>query len=92
MIMRHDARLELSVGPNPCKTEGIVKFSSDFSDNVSLKLTNLNGQLIKEFYKNHAEANVEYYIPVNVSHLKSGVYLVVMNIGNQVKASKLVKN
>lgn len=90
ILMKHDATLNLSVGPNPCITEGIVKFSSDFSAEAKLKICNLNGQVIKDIYKSYANANVEYFIPINVSDLRSGIYFVVLHMGNQTKTSKLI--
>ena len=90
IIMNRDAVLDLSVLPNPCKTEAIVKFSSDFSDNASIKILSLNGQIMAEVYNKPADAGIEYYIPVSVSNLQNGIYLCQITLGNQTKTTKLV--
>ncbi len=90
VIMNLDAQFSLSVLPNPCKSEAIVKFSTDFSADASLKVLNLNGQLIEEVYNKPADSGVEYFIPVSVNALQNGIYLCQLTIGNQSKTTKLV--
>ena len=90
VIMKIDSKLELSIQPNPCKTEAIVKFSSDFSGPANLKIVGLNGQTIKECYKVNADSGVEYFIPFSTSSLSNGVYFCRLTIGNQTKSTKLI--
>lgn len=90
LIMNLDAKLVLSILPNPCKSEAIVKFSSDFPGSATLKIVGLNGQTIKECYKVQADAGVEYFIPVSVNSLNNGIYFCQLNIGNQTKTTKLI--
>jgi len=88
--MNLDAKLDLSILPNPCKSEAIVKFSSDFPGSATLKIVGLNGQTIKECYKVQADAGVEYFIPVSVNSLNNGIYFCQLNIGNQTRTTKLI--
>ena len=90
VLMNLNAKLDVSVLPNPCKSEAIVKFSSDFSGMAHLKIVNLNGQTIDECYNSQADAGVEYFIPVSVKSLKNGAYLCQLTIGNQTKTTKLI--
>ncbi len=90
LIMNMNATLDLSIQPNPCKSEATVKFSSDFSGSATLKIVSLNGQTINECYRVQADAGVEYFIPVSVSSLNNGVYFCQLNIGNQTKTTKLI--
>ena len=90
VLMNHNAKLEVSVLPNPCKSEAVIKFSSDFTSNASLKITNLNGQTITECYKAQADAGVEYFIPVSVSSFSNGIYLCQLTVGTQTKTTKII--
>lgn len=90
IIMNHNVKLDLSISPNPCKSEAIMKFSTDFAGNAKIKIANLNGQIIEECYSKTADANIDYYIPVSVKNLQNGIYLCILNVGNQIKTAKLV--
>lgn len=89
VVLTHNSKMDISVGPNPCKTEAIIRFSLESANQVSLKICNVNGQIIKEFYNGKADTNVDYYIPVSVGELNNGIYLCVLSAGNQVKTAKL---
>jgi hypothetical protein len=90
ILMNHHAQFSLSVLPNPCKTEAIIKFSTDFTGNATLKILNLNGQEIQQFYSNTVDSGIEYFIPVSVTNLKNGIYMCQLSIGNQRKTAKIV--
>ncbi|MGC3979270.1 MAG: T9SS type A sorting domain-containing protein [Paludibacteraceae bacterium] len=90
IIMNHNAKLNLSVLPNPCKTEAVVKFSTDYAANAKIRIANLNGQVMEECYAKTAEANVDYYIPVSTDKLQNGIYLCILNVGDQTKTTKLI--
>ena len=90
VIMNRNAKLNLSVLPNPCKTEAIVKFSTDNSSQATINICNLNGQIISKVYEVQADPGVEYFIPVSVSSLHNGVYLCQLVVGNTTKTSKII--
>ncbi len=90
IIMNMNARLNLSVLPNPCKTETVVKFSTDNSSRAVINICNLNGQIISKAFEGQADSGVEYFIPVSVSSLSNGVYLCQLVVGNQTKTNKII--
>jgi hypothetical protein len=90
VVMNMDAKLSLSVLPNPCKTEAIVKFSTEKAQQVSLKILNLNGQLIEEAYNQFADSGVEYYVPVSVKNLNNGLYFCQLTVGSMTKTAKII--
>ncbi len=90
IIINHEAKLSLSVSPNPCKVETVLKFSSDISGLACVKILNMNGVLVNVPYNNNIDAGIEYYIPVAVNSLRAGTYICQLTIGNQVKTTKLV--
>jgi len=90
IIMNMNAKLDLSVLPNPCKKETVVKFSTDNSSRATINICNLNGQLISKAYEGQADSGVEYFIPVSVSSLSNGVYLCQLVVGNQTKTNKII--
>ncbi|MFV0472196.1 MAG: right-handed parallel beta-helix repeat-containing protein [Paludibacteraceae bacterium] len=90
IIMNHEIKLDLNVLPNPCKTETIVKFSSELAGNATIKITDMSGRIIEEFYRSNVDTNIDYYIPVSVKRLQNGVYFCILNIGNQTKTAKLI--
>lgn len=90
LILTMDSKLSLSVSPNPCNREAVVKFSTEISGKVTLNICNLNGQLIQKAYEGQADTGAEYYIPVAVNNLSNGAYLCQLVVGNQVKTNKLL--
>lgn len=90
VIMNLDAKLNLSVSPNPCTTEAVMKFSTENSGRASLFICNMNGQIISKAYEAQADAGAEYFIPVDVSDLNSGIYMCRLVMGNTSKTSKMI--
>ena len=90
VIMNMNAKLSLSVTPNPCINEAVVKFSTDNSGSARINICNLNGQIVLKAYEAPADSGVEYFIPVSVSSLHNGVYLCQLVVGNTTKTSKMI--
>lgn len=90
VLMNQNAEFALSILPNPCKDEAIIKFSSDFTGFAGLKILNLSGQMVADVYSSQIDAGVEYFIPVAVSSLKNGIYLCQLSIGNQTKVNRII--
>ena len=90
VIMNMNAKLNLSVSPNPCVNEAVVKFSTDNSSRATINICNLNGQLISKAYEGPADSGVEYFIPVSVSSLSNGIYMCQLVVGNTTKTSKII--
>jgi len=90
VIINMNAKLNLSVSPNPCVNEAVVKFSTDNSSRATINICSLNGQIITKAYEGQADSGVEYFIPVSVSSLSNGVYLCQLIVGNTTKTSKMI--
>jgi hypothetical protein len=90
VIMNLNAKLNLSVSPNPCTTEAVMKFSTENGGRATLLICNLNGQMISKAYEAQADAGVEYFIPVDVSALSNGIYLCQLVVENTSKTSKMI--
>ena len=90
VIMNMNAKLNLTVLPNPCKTEVVVKFSTESSSHAIINICNLNGQILSKAYEGKADPGVEYFIPVSVLILGNGVYLCQLVVGNLTKTNKII--
>lgn len=90
IIIKHNATFAIDVMPNPSKNATVFKFSSSINGNASVQILNTNGQVLSTVYNANIEPNVEYYIPYDVSHLESGVYVCRINMGSLVKTTKLI--
>jgi len=90
IIINPKAEFNLSILSNPCKSEAMIKFSSDFSGIASLKIVALDGHVIEECYNKNVEAGVEYFVSISVNNLQNGMYLCVLSIGGQTKTAKLI--
>ena len=90
VIMNMNAKLSLSVSPNPCVNEAVLKFSTDNSSCALINICNLNGQIISKAYEGQADSGVEYFIPVSVSSLNNGIYMCQLVVGNTTKTSKII--
>ena len=90
IIINRDAKLNIEILPNPCKTEAVMKFSADFSGKAIIEIYSLSGQMIKNAFQKQVDAGIEYFIPVNVEELQMGTYLCRMQIENQSKTVRLV--
>jgi pectate disaccharide-lyase len=90
IIMNQNIKLSLSVLPNPCNTEAIVKFSTEQAGNAIIKILSMDGRTVKDIYSRFADKGIDYYIPFSVNNLQNGIYLCQLIIGNEIKTSKLV--
>ena len=75
--------------PNPFNPSTTISFSMDTSDKVSLKIYNINGQLVKTVIDNERRVAGNYDINVDMSDVTSGVYLSVLERGNERLQSKM---
>jgi len=64
--------------PNPTNAEATLEFSPTKTGNANISLYSLNGQLVAKLYNGPAESGELYTVPVSVTHLPAGVYLVIL--------------
>lgn len=74
----------ISIYPNPFKDNLNIEFDSASSDQTSVKIYNVGGQLVKT-------ASLSENKTINCSELQSGIYLLKIINGQQVFNSKVVK-
>ena len=75
--------LKLEVLPNPVSDILKVTFPFNMPINMPLEIRDINGRLILKIDK--------YTEGVNVSHFVSGVYIIAIQIDNQVAVARFVK-
>ena len=80
---------ELKITPNPISESGTISFSLSKPGKVSLAVYDMTGRLIKKIAdKEFSEGN--HQITLNTKDLKSGIYLLRMQMQETVLAKKLV--
>jgi len=76
--------------PNPFNPSTTINYNLPSAGNVSLKVYNIMGQLVKTLVNNEFMSAGEYKVTVNFSNMASGVYFYTLTKGNQQLTKKLV--
>ena len=76
--------------PNPFNPSTNIRFSIAQSGNVSLKIYNVLGQLVKTIIDNVYENKGNYEFNVNMDNFASGIYFYMLNQGSQQITKKMV--
>lgn len=76
--------------PNPFNPSTNIKFTLVQSGNVSLKIYNIMGQLVKTIIDNEYKNQGNYVLNVNMNNFASGIYFYSLKQGNQLKTKKMV--
>ena len=76
--------------PNPFNPTTTIKFSLSQAGNVSLKIYNVMGQLVKTLVNNTYKNKGDYNYQVNMDNLSSGIYFYTLIQGNQQLTKKMV--
>ncbi len=76
--------------PNPFNPSTIIKFSLAQSGNVSLRIYNIMGQLVKTVLDNVYRNKGDYNYQVTMDNLSSGIYFYTLIQGNQQITQKMV--
>ena len=77
---------ELTISPNPANTQIEVEFKSNLKESITVTICNLAGT---EVYRTDSESNTSKII--NLTHLKSGVYIVSILSPRNIICKKIVK-
>lgn len=80
----------VSIMPNPFENNFSVSFNSESNTPVSVRITNMNGQVISERNINTSFGSNTYTFD-EASNLKSGIYFVTLMFNNEVSTYKVVK-
>lgn len=90
ILLNSGAGTAVALMSNPCKTATVVKFSVSCTGPASVRLIGANGQVVADVYHAQVEAGVEYYIPLSVTGLSSGIYLCRLTVAGQSKTTRLI--
>jgi len=73
---------KLSIYPNP--SNGIVNFNNTNKNIDKIKIYDITGKLIKEFYQVENE--------IDISDIEAGIYIISIQTDNEIFTSKIIKN
>ncbi|MFN5317412.1 MAG: T9SS type A sorting domain-containing protein [Bacteroidia bacterium] len=83
------AQFEAGILPNPANEVAVLKVNTEKSANVRISIHNMLGQTVDQV-ANTDLAKGKYQFALNTENLKSGIYLVNVQVGNESQALKLV--
>jgi len=81
--------IDLQVYPNPVVDIINVKLNNCTGEDIKMRILNSNGQMLNLQEKNKVFGS--YQISTNVSNLSSGMYLLILQKGDQIVKRKIVK-
>lgn len=79
---------EITVFPNPFAGQTHVQFTLAKQENVQIRILDLTGKEVGMFNQGTMDAG-SYTITLDASHLSAGMYLMNVNIGNQIITKKI---
>ncbi len=80
-----------SLFPNPASDDCTLSMDMTEAGSVSISLSDMLGRNIMQIYDGYAEAGI-FTKTFDTKHLASGVYSVIIRIGDKAKAEKLIIN
>lgn len=83
--------IKLSIFPNPVTTNAKVRITSSSNKNITLKIINLSGQIVKNISKQHIYTG-QNTVNIQLNDIKKGVYLLNLNTNNFNKTIRFIKN
>lgn len=83
------AREVLNVYPNPAYDETKIALNLSSRSDIRLNVRDISGKLVKTISLNKVDRSVEF-LPLNVSSLRNGTYIVTLQVNNKVTTGKLV--
>ncbi|MCK4569856.1 MAG: T9SS type A sorting domain-containing protein [Bacteroidales bacterium] len=78
----------VELSPNPATNKVMVKFKLEEPADVSICITNMTGQMVKEVKKGQLNGPVN--IIIEVSDLRAGTYVCTVKTGNDIATKKLI--
>jgi len=79
-----------SVYPNPFNPSTMIEFDLELNEIVSLKIYNLNGQLIENLINDHYYDAGFHKLVWDASDYSSGIYLLQLKTSNTIQTEKLL--
>ncbi len=90
LIINPEARLNISVYPNPVKSDATLKFAANQNAEVNILVYDLQGRKVMDLGKQQIIEGADYYITENFEQLSAGIYMVKLIAGNEKAQTKLV--
>lgn len=78
----------LQVYPNPANDYAQITFSNEKPENVSLQVIDYTGKVVME--KDYGVLTGANTLPMNLSNLASGIYMIQVQIGQTIETSQLI--
>ena len=88
-ILSGDNIFDLKIAPNPSNAIFAIDFFVPNSNILYLKIINLQGKLIEEITLNKSIGR--HKVPLDLSHLSAGEYIVSIESGNYTSQKKIIK-
>jgi hypothetical protein len=82
--------LSYKVYPNPVRDNATIEYSLNNNTSVSIKLYNVNGQLVNAIFDGNGEAEQKYIVKINTDGMKSGVYFLKLTTDNNVVTKSVI--
>ncbi|MCG8576077.1 MAG: T9SS type A sorting domain-containing protein [Flavobacteriales bacterium] len=79
---------KIDLFPNPARDIITLAIGEATSENVMVKIFDINGKLVSE--RNYGEQNGKLLLPLDVNYFEAGLYSVQITIGDEVSTEKLV--
>jgi hypothetical protein len=83
---------QLKIFPNPVEELAVIRWQLAVNSNVSINVYDITGRKVEALVTNERQQAGEHMINYNAGKLKNGIYIVKIEINNEVKVGKIVKN
>jgi len=91
MDMTDQYGITLSAYPNPFTDNTTISFTVPDMNGTTVELYNLKGQKVQELFNGMTDKNNVYTIDLKSSQLQTGVYMVRLTTGSEMRYIKLIK-
>lgn len=88
-VEEHEGDAKLSLAPNPAKDVTRVTLDVSSRSQISMQLVDIVGKTVRNLYNGELNAG-SFNLDVDVSGLDSGVYLMKVNVNNQLITERVV--
>lgn len=82
---------EIKVYPNPVNDYGNVSFNLEQTENVSVQIFNLSGQMVQEINRTNMSAGANT-MQFDANDLPKGAYIIRLTAGDMIETSKFIKH
>jgi len=80
----------LTVYPNPFKNNTLIDYKINEKTNVTVRLLNTNGQVLKTVLPPSLQEKGDYQFQLNTPELSSGIYLIQLQTDKSILTKRIV--